>query len=179
MVYRDNRIIERGMLYAEKRRQGLQGRSSEKYSLWHKERQECLARAMVGAFKVLQAEHAGIHDSFSVKKAREYAEKLMKNEMFKKLCADRVAVDQLCHDAAANPQNLHKVTAQILWPFCIAETTPGAKRERALEERREILTRLQKMAMLMDGTRGRSSQWKAFQKNIREGLSGGELWDAG
>ena len=81
-----------------------------------KERQECLARAMVGAFKVHQAEHAGIHDSFSVKKAREYAEKLMKNEMFKKLCADRVAVDQLCHDAAANPQNLHKVTAQILCP---------------------------------------------------------------
>ena len=144
-----------------------------------KGRQECLARAMVGAYKVHQAEHTGIHDSFSVKKAREYAEKLMKNEMFKRLSADRVAVDQLCHDAARNPQNLHKVTAQLLWPFCIAETTPGNKRDEALKERSEILTRLQKMTMLMDGTRGRSSQWKALQKSIRnigpdEFQSGGE-----
>ena len=130
-----------------------------------KGREVCLARAMVGAFKAHQQKHTGIHDSFSVKKARSYAEDLMKTPLFKKLCEDQAAVNQLIHEAKNNPENLHRVATQILWPFSIVETQPK-KRERALAERRETMTRLKNMADLMDGYEEKNSRWNALRKSI-------------
>ena len=130
-----------------------------------KEREACLARAMVGAFKAHQQEHTDIHDSFSVKKARGYAEKLMKAPLFKKLCEDQAAVNDLIHAARKHPENLHKIATQILWPFSIVETQPK-KRTIALEERREMLTRLKNMADLMDGDKSGNSKWNALRKSI-------------
>ena len=125
-----------------------------------KGREEYLAKAMVGAFKDYQSKKSNKTVSFSVKQARNYAEKLVKNKVFKKFCENRIKMDRFVHDMNKKPDQLYKSTVQIYRPFAFI---PKGKRM-------EVLRRLKKMAELMDGRAGRSSKWQALKRSI-EGIN--------
>lgn len=122
-----------------------------------KGREEYIAKVLVGAYKDNQTKRPnGNPTPFSVKAARSYTEKLVKNKVFKKFCENRTQMDKFVHNMGKKPEELYKITAQIYRPFVFVPQ----------ERRMEVLGRLKKMADLMDGPRVNGVKWQALQRSM-------------
>lgn len=122
-----------------------------------KGKKEYLAKAMVAAFREYEQDVQKKGVKFSTKAARNDAENLMKQPVFKKLCKDPVKLEKLLKMGANDHRKLVDATVHIYRPFF----------DMKQEDRVHILRNLKTMSMLMDPPGAGDTKWKELHVKLK------------
>ncbi len=122
-----------------------------------KGKKEYLAKAMVAAFREYEQDVQKKGVKFSTKAARNDAENLMKQPVFKKLCKDPVKLEKLLKMGANDHRKLADATVHIYRPFF----------DMKQEDRVHILRNLKTMSMLMDPPGAGDTKWKELHVKLK------------